>query len=141
MREPRSDSETEADRFRVFFNVRGEHLNPDEVTRVTGLTPSDTARKGERPGTRSSAYPVSTWSLDSLLPDDSEPAQQVSELLGRLAHREADMERFRKAGAEVFFWVSYFRSSKHACGGFELPRDLLRRCGELGADVMVSVVT
>ena len=67
----------------VWFVLVGD-FDPDEITRVTGLTPSEIRRIGDKPRPGAAALKNSSWSIESGLAPSDEFHEHVDDLLGRL---------------------------------------------------------
>lgn len=124
---------------RATFTVLSETTDPDVVTQLLGLDPSEVWRKGEllRSGRVRTHH---GWSLDVGTLDNTELDQTgtraLRELLDRCnaaAGRVADLPE----DCEARIWWS--ASSDSSQGGFVLPFELAAQIGQLGVDVYGTV--
>ena len=67
----------------VWFVLAGD-FDPDEISRATGLTPSEVRRKGDTPRAGAATLKKSSWSIDSGLTPSDEFHEHLDDLLGRL---------------------------------------------------------
>lgn len=67
----------------VWFGFEGD-FDPDEISRLTGLTPDKAFRKGTRPRPGASLRKVSGWMVDSRLTPADEFHDHLADLLARL---------------------------------------------------------
>jgi len=132
---------------RVAFRVMGAGLDPDTITRATGLSPHLTHRKGQaRPPSRTSGrtlrpWPSGIWVLDSsvgLSERGDRLDDHVSWLLDLL---EPSAGRVRQLVAEqsltTDFCCGYFMGQSNSSLG--LRAHTLGRMAALGADLVFDV--
>jgi hypothetical protein len=67
----------------VWFGLDGD-FDPDEISRVTGLTPDTAFAKGTRPRPGASLRKVSSWQIESRLTPADEFHDHLEDLLARL---------------------------------------------------------
>jgi hypothetical protein len=67
----------------VWYVLAGD-FEPDEITRATGLTPSEVRRKGDEPRLGAAILKRSSWSIDSGLTPSDEFHEHLEDLLARL---------------------------------------------------------
>lgn len=67
----------------VWFVLAGD-FEPDDITRATGLTPSEVRRKGDQPRPGAAILKQSSWSIDSGLAPSDEFHEHLEDLLSRL---------------------------------------------------------
>lgn len=67
----------------VWFGLEGD-FDPDDISRATGLTPSQTFMKGTKPRPGASARGASGWIIDSGLAPSDEVHEHLDDLLARL---------------------------------------------------------
>jgi hypothetical protein len=121
-------------RYTVELRVWGKTLDPDAITRETGLQPCQTRRAGERLGSRT--YTSGMWAFDGHGPSDWDSLEEgLAFVLDRLATAE---NLFAKYGAEyhVGWWCGHFQSSFD--GGPTLSGQLLSTLGRFGAELFID---
>lgn len=86
------------------FNITGTHLNPEEVTRVLGITPSRTWRLGDHIQNTLIQRHHSGWSLSTGRVESLDVGEQIASLLGLIDGRDTivrSMLQDMSAEAEV----------------------------------------
>lgn len=125
------------------FAIRGEHLDPDEITRQMGVQPSRAFRAGEECTSKDGSRLKRPWTVWHLrTPDVTDP-----ELLGReivaIPERlepHADAIRAIRAQAEYCgFWIVYRTNAPSA--NFDLSANVLARLSALSNAITLSVMT
>jgi uncharacterized protein DUF4279 len=126
--------ETTGHRYTVELRVYGPHLDPDAVTRESGLKPSSTRLAGSRWGERT--HTDSVWAFDGNGPYDWESLEEgLAFVLDRLG---TSQKLFAKYGADhgVIWWCGHFQSRFD--GGPVLSAGLLERLGAFGAELFID---
>ena len=123
----------------VQFTLRGVDLNPDDVTRLLGLQPTEAWRVGDR----ITAIRVprffsdSAWRLHSGLPDTTDLEEQVKSLLDRLEPVwDVAVELGKKHYAE-FSCVVYSYGGDRPAISFD--NEVIKRLAELNATLDVDL--
>jgi hypothetical protein len=135
----------EPDHKRASFRLRGDDLDPDEITELTGLTPEVAHRKGElRSATGRKDLPPwrsGLWSIDSsrdLPVEGNQLEDHVTWLLDRI---EPSREQLRRLCAErrlkADFYCGYFMHQSNS--GTELSVRTLERIASLGASFGIDI--
>jgi Domain of unknown function (DUF4279) len=117
------------------FSLCGDALDPDAITAVTGLEPTDSHRKGDTHGTpprRVGSYRSGYWSIDSDLDDLDSLESHIESLLVKLEPVTAALRSVcatwqLAAKFSCAHWTADFES------GFELSAQTLGRMSALGA--------
>jgi Domain of unknown function (DUF4279) len=117
------------------LRVAGDALDPDEVSRVLGIQPSLTRRKGEPHGRSGAINSTGVWILSSEGAVQSKRLEvHLRYLLERIEGRAPDLQRYvRQRGLELD--VPCFWMSATGQGGPVLSADLLRDLGALGVSL------
>jgi hypothetical protein len=130
-------------RSKASFRLASEMLDPDEVSRITGLTPTLAYRKGDRrqldDGREASPYRIGMWSLDSAggVPDTAPLDEHLNWLLDCLEPAAAALAPLMGGGTQADFFCGYFMSEWNA--GWTLAPTTLQRIGTLGAELGVDI--
>ena len=119
----------------------GDTLDPDEVTRLLGIEPSFTQRKGDKSGSpeRPGASLTGIWALESeksVSNSDLEP--HLDFLLSRLESRTSTVKRLMLEGLDAdihCFWMSEMGLG----GGPVLRPDTMRRIADLGVSLNFDI--
>lgn len=135
----------EPDTRRASFRLMGERLDPDAITRATGLVPHHAHRKGEaRPRSRTTELPPwrsGRWSLDSsnaLETSGNHLEDRVTRLLDQLEPvADAVIRLCAEHGLKADFFCGYFMGQSNS--GFELSARTLERIAALGATLGIDI--
>jgi len=118
---------------KVEVGLTGDGMEPDEVTKIVGLSPTRSFRKGERVSKRGieRVQPWSLWALEAE-GEDVEATVRVllTQLEGRLDAWNLAIKE-TKAQASVSIWWE----PEGGQGGFTISSDLMRRLTEFGERV------
>jgi hypothetical protein len=119
------------------LSIYGEDLDPDEITRVLGLVPTHSHRRGDRRGPNSPPAKVGFWGYEV---DSAEPNEAAGErpdpadlVLGRLLDRlPSDPALWARLGQQyqmrIFFCIAFKGYNK----GFGLSARNIQRAAVLG---------
>ena len=111
--------------YTVELRVWGEELDPDEITRETGLQPCQTRRRGSKRGERIDSEGL--WAFDGGYEQHRDSLSDgLSFLLDRLEGYEQFFQRYT-VKYEVVWWCGHFQTAFD--GGPTLWRELLGRLG------------
>lgn len=128
--EPRPDTA------RVQFGLTGDRLDPSEVTRVTGLSPSRSWRKGDLYESKVGGIRPRHSGLWVIETEGTRVEQCALALLEVVEpHAEALRRLARAAGAEMS--VGIWWDPDGGQGGFTVSSSVLRRLSDLGEQVDV----
>lgn len=125
------------DTVEVTFRFVGDHVNPQHVSKVTGLQPSFVGVKGEAVERRPrSQYPTNLWGINSNI----SPIEPISVHLGHLLdllepHFDA-IDQLRKEGYKPNFFCGLFYTSES--GYVMLDAQILERVARLGASIEIN---
>src|SRR3954463_16602449 len=116
------------------LRVSGATLDPDAVTRETGLQPCQIRRAGKRSHGR--LRTTWMWAFDGGSPYRGDSLEEALALL--LDRVEPLRDRFAKyiSESDVLWWCGHFQSSFD--GGPELSGELLQRLGRFGAKLYID---
>ncbi len=120
------------DRFAVSLLLYGEDLDPEEITRRLGVEPQTAGLAGSRMSPRAAPLTRGVWGLKR---EDSAPATPGAALAALLAPLPRDAALWADLSSRFEIRVSLGLFLEEWNRGFELPADLVRRIGELGASV------
>jgi hypothetical protein len=120
-------------RYTVELRVWGTDLDPDLVTKETGLVPCRTWLRGSQRGNR--VYEASMWGFNGW---GQEPEQDWDSLEDGLTFVQGTEDIFKRLTEPytVGWWCGHFQSSFD--GGPELSAELLARLGAFGASLYID---
>lgn len=125
------------------FAIRGEHLDPDEITRLMGVQPSRAFRAGEEYASKNGSRlrrPWTVWHLRTPHVVDPELfGREIVALLERLEPQADAIRRLRTQAEYCGFWVVYRTDAPSV--SFDLPASLLVRLSALSDAITFSVMT
>jgi hypothetical protein len=135
----------ENDRKRASFRLMGPLLDPEAVTRETGLPPDVSHRKGDPHigprGRQYAPWPNGMWKLSSeqgLSESGNRLDDHLSWLLDRLEPHVHVLRRFRAAQQlTADFYCGYFMGQSNS--GFDFSDATLKRIVALGLDASVGI--
>lgn len=114
----------------VEVGLTGHEMEPDDVTKIVGLNPTRSFRKGDRVSKRGieRVQPFSLWALGAEGEDvEATVRLLLMQLEGRLDAWNVAIKQ-TKAQASVSIWWE----PEGGQGGFTVPSDLMRRLTEFG---------
>ena len=118
----------ETNRQYAYFSVYGD-FNPEEITMVVGVPPSEAWRKGDTHPRRGYERKQSHWSLRSRLPEAAELEQHILDVLSQM---DKSAEAFRNISARFggcMQLVGYF----HDCyPGLHFEQELIEGLARFG---------
>src|SRR5438552_2670610 len=125
---------TNGHRYTVELRVSGKPLDPDAITRETGLQPCQTRLAGSRVGNRT--FDRAMWGFDGGGPSDWDSLEEgLAFVLNRLKAAEKLFARYRSE-YEVVWWCGHFQSSFD--GGPVLSGPMLARLGAFGVELFID---
>jgi hypothetical protein len=124
-------------RFAVSFRIMGRVLDPDALSRILRIEPSEAHRKGDaRPASAGRDYaPFSEglWCLNSELSEDRPLEEHLEALLTRIAVHKKDLAALKRKGCRQDIFIGSFANDANL--GFTLSAETLSRLHELGIEV------
>jgi hypothetical protein len=121
-------------RYTVELRVYGESVDPDAITRETGLQPCRTRVAGSRIG--SQTYAEGMWAFDGGGQHDWESLEDgLVFVLDQLSGLEGSFNEYRR-DHEVIWWCGHFQSSFD--GGPVLSSRLLERLAAFGVQLFID---
>jgi len=121
-------------RYTVELRIYGENLDPDVVTRQTGLQPCQTRKAGSSQGNRT--YQKAMWAFDANGPRDWPSLEDgLSLVLDAIESRKDVFDEYRRL-FELIWWCGHFQSSFD--GGPALSPSMLTRLGAFGAPLYID---
>ena len=123
--------------YTVELRVYGRHLDPDLITRETGLSPCQVRRAGD-PKSATRKYVESVWAFNGGLDAPNEWSSLEAGLmfvLERVIHLAPLFGRYR-ASYGVVWWCGHFQSGFD--GGPELSASLLEKLASFGCDLFID---
>ena len=124
------------DRFVVALLLYGEDLDPAEITRRLGVEPQTAGLAGSRMSPRAAPLTRGVWGLER---KDQAPATPSATLAALLSLVPPDPALWAELSSRFEIRVSLGLFLEQWNRGFELPADLVRRVGELGASVSCDI--
>jgi hypothetical protein len=129
----------DVDEVHITLVFHGDDLDPEQLSRLLGCSPTSSHRKGEpRPGLSATAGPwtTGTW----LLTVEGKAPQTVSELLGDLLRKLPDDETLwleLSRRWRVSIWIGVFLGQWNR--GFELEAPLVERVARMHASLSFDI--
>ena len=124
-------------RYTVELRIMGPNIDPDEVTRTLGISPSQVRKKGMRKS-EVSTWPVSMWALE-IVPDGQKDWSSLEDgltsLLSRISPLQAHIQNYM-AAYDVCIWCGHFTSSFD--GGPTLSPSILKLLGDTGVQLILD---
>lgn len=124
-------------RFDVSFRIMGDELDPDWVSRVLKLKPTEAHRKGDAriapAGRNYSPFSEGLWCLNSKAKESAPLGEHLEGLLRELSPRKKDLSALRKKGFHQDIFIGVF--SKDGNSEFAIPLEMLKRLQELELEV------
>lgn len=125
---------TTAHRYTVELRLYGEQLDPDTITRETGLQPCQVRVRGAQLGTRT--YTRGMWAFDGNGPGEWTSLEEgLAFVLARLGG-SVDLFATYRQEYKFVWWCGHFQSSFD--GGPTISAALLERLGRLGAELFID---
>jgi Domain of unknown function (DUF4279) len=123
----------------AYFLLTGTDLNPEEITRKVGITPTQTFLKGDRIHPKGSrTRDRSGWQVRSSLEQETDIEAHVRSVLEKLKTGwQPLIETIENARHEAFInCVMYYTPEETGSGaGFHLDRSILDQIHQLGAEI------
>jgi hypothetical protein len=128
------------DRKRATFRVMGPALDPDKITRATGLAPDEAHRRGD-PRRRGDPFREGLWSVRSSPPMPQLGNHLEDHLCWLLDRVEPHAEQLRRICEQdrlrVDFYCGYTMCQTNS--GLELTAAMLARIAALGASLGLDI--
>lgn len=124
------------DEVNVTLAFYGEGLEPDEITRILGVEPTRSHRRGDRIGPKSQPFPKGAW----LLTEHGRDAETAEVIIDRVLKRlPEDVEIWRDLRTRYDIQL---RFGLHMTGwnkGFSILPEQVTRIAELGASMEFDI--
>jgi hypothetical protein len=121
-------------RYTVELRISGKELDPDVISRETGLQPCLTRLAGSALG--SQTFDESMWAFDGDGPHDWGSLEDgLDFLLDRLGSAEGLFEKYREM-YDVVWWCGHFQNRFD--GGPTLSGRILKRLGAFGVELFID---
>jgi hypothetical protein len=124
-------------RYTVELRIFGPNIDPDDVTKKLGISPTQIRRKGEQraPG---STWTSGMWAFDVSGGDSGEWVSLSDGLSALLQQFRPIQDRLRAYAANnvLYIWCGHFSSSFD--GGPVLSPVLLKALGDFGAELVLD---
>ncbi len=125
------------EKVRASFRLVGDNLDPDRVTDLMGINPTDAKAKGASPpGHPEIRYPTGVWRKVSPISHLEPLEAHLNALLDLLEPRVASVRQLQAEGCEAEFFCGLFYTSFN--GAIELDPPTLSRLGQFGAALTIS---
>jgi hypothetical protein len=115
----------------AYFAIKGD-FDPDEITRLTGVTPTRVRRKGEVGEYNRAGYPCDGWYLYSRLEKTRPLEEHISDVITQLAANRTQFIDLSLQHGGVMQLVAYF---KEYYTGLHFDRQLTESLAEYSLDV------
>ena len=123
--------------YTVELRVSSDNLEPNDITRTLGITPTQVRKKGER-RSQGSVWGENVWSYE-VFPEEGESWPDLENGLNKLLSVIKPVQsqlRSYSSGSNIYIWCGHFTSSFD--GGPTLSPALLRSLGESGITLMLD---
>lgn len=123
------------------FRVMGPDLEPEVVSQLLGLEPTEAHRRGDprvgKSGRRYSDFAEGLWGWRPDLAESEPLAEHLRALLDVMEPKAVRLQRLKEMGLRLDLFVGVFGSA----GNFALilEQELLSRLGRLGADLVLDM--
>jgi len=114
----------------AYFSLSAFDEEPEAITEMIGLTPTDTWKKGDVHPTARYERRFSRWTLRSRLPDSEALEDHVNDVLTQLESALARVAGLSKKYGGMIQLVGYFHTYYP---GFGLSHEALAKIASLGA--------
>jgi hypothetical protein len=94
----------------AYFTVTGDDLDPAQITKIVGVTPTDSWKKGELNPRNSRERKFGRWSLYSRLPRSEEFEEHIADVLAQLDQNPEGFKQVSEAYDGCMQLVGYFHS-------------------------------
>ncbi len=119
-------------KIRIYLKIESENTNPDDITKITGIEPSEIIRKGSPKKTINGFYDVNKWILESIELEDSEFEIHIENFLKTLDKSKEQLKSITKKFPSTLVCVIH-------CGEYVpaifFERDVLKRITDYNFDV------
>lgn len=125
--------------YSVSLLIRGQNLNPDEITENLNLQPSLVRRSGDKRSKMASLH-GGVWKYDGANEPDGYDSWETLEaglmfLLDKLTPVKEKIDKY-KTECELTFWCGHFQSGFN--GGLQLSPKLLQNLADFGVRVYID---
>ncbi|HEX6903867.1 MAG TPA: DUF4279 domain-containing protein [Thermoanaerobaculia bacterium] len=121
--------------FSLSFRVMGTDLDPDLVSQILGMEPSQSHKKGDpnigKSGRRYSDFSEGLWALSLQSKEANNLEERLSTIVELLRDREKELKSLRELGYRMDIFVGVFGESTGNLG-FSIDSNLLSALGKLG---------
>jgi hypothetical protein len=124
--------------FSATLRVFGDIENLDEISRMLGIQPTHSHRRGERRSARAEPYKHDMWSYKAPVPENHPLSEHLTALYAAVTPKAEYLKGLRKRGLSVDIFCGYRSNSDTA--GFEVDHKALRIFAELEVPFGVSVI-
>jgi len=119
------------------LSVYGSDLEPDEVTRLLGIQPDTTWRRGDPRGSRRTAFfDYGCWRIETGIAEEADMNEQLKVLLARLGTHEETLKAMRPPFDLEFGCVIYLDGPLPI---LHVDADTLQRISHLGAELDIDL--
>jgi hypothetical protein len=124
------------DETRLFFTVTGSTLDPDEITRITGLQPAKIWHIGDTIGKGGRKYKENGWKLDSGLERSKSLDDHLAALLAKI---EPVLAALSKLDASYYKELACVIEAYCANPGMHFDRNMITLLAQLGAEIDIDL--
>lgn len=122
---------------KVSLRISSGSIEPEQITQMTGLHPSEQYRMGDHIGhnPRYATVKTHTWLLDSGLPDNVTVEEKLQHLIALI---EPSWQRLGQPAASIGFFCT-LTPDPHQ-DGFSFDSSLLQKLSRLSADLNITIL-
>ncbi len=102
---------SDPDEFYAYFTITGDDLDPDEITKLVGVSPTDSWKKGDVNPRNGRERKFGRWSLYSRLARSEEFEAHITDVLAQLDQNSDGFKKVSQAYKGHMQLVGYFHSS------------------------------
>lgn len=127
----------------VCFRIGGDNLDPQNISKSLGITPSFAHKKGDfvkGASDKTAKRPSGLWGFESQLPRISEIEKQLTWILNRIEPKYSYIKKILRKRYRMDILVSRHYTADKQCG-FTLPAKLVKRLGKLGIEINFDIYT
>lgn len=121
------------DRSQVSLRILGDELDPEEITELLKVLPTESYKKGEVFGKEGkNIRRTGRWSLESHLPDEVDIEEKIMHLLSQVTNDESTW-KLLNSKYQIDLFCGLFLEAENR--GFGLSVETIRKLSSLGIEI------
>ncbi len=122
----------------AFLRIEHDTADPQEVTSLLGISPTQASRRGDLSGNPPAPLPWNVWVLSSAgSVSSTDSSDHIEWLLAAIGTRASELESLRERGHRILLYCVWM--GKGGYGGPRLSPGALRGLAQLGVEVWFDV--